>query len=138
MPQSTERLTPQLSRALSAPQDCPRREQNEAFVSETQPLTPQMFLIPPMLQEALPAQLPQLTVRGTPQLSRVETGPHVLPSRKQKTESFSGWQQLSMGPTQLPCQHTRSGPQVWPASPHGSPIKAPCGARPTSSGSGAC
>lgn len=105
VPQLMVRGTPHESSAVTGPHAFPRRVQKAAFVSVVQPKTPHTFRTPPPPQTAGSVQVPQVTVRGAPQLSSAETGSHVLPRRAQNVASSSGWQQPWFEGVQVPRQH---------------------------------
>jgi hypothetical protein len=120
-PQKYWRCTLQLSRAVTAPHDLPRRAQNEATDSGVH-VDWQVLLAP---QNAPPSQPPQLSVRGWPvQGSTSVTAPQVFPSctmRAQKTEAASGvqadWQVW-------PALHVKPGAQAPQVSVRGCPVQA--------------
>jgi hypothetical protein len=86
---TTDRLVPQLSVPVTAPQFFPIRTQNPTSVSGVHAL-PQTFGAPPPPQEAGALQVPQeATVRLVPQLSVVVTLPQVLLSLPQNAASDS-------------------------------------------------
>jgi hypothetical protein len=104
-PQSSARVTPQLSFTESGPQVRPAAPQSCVWLSATQPQT---LGVPPPPQARGAVQLaPQLTVRATPQLSAALTEPQFLPSRLQKAAS------LSLG--QAHWLAMPAPPQVWGA-----------------------
>src|SRR5207244_1908772 len=79
VPHETVRGWLQLSSAVTPPQVLPSRRQNATSVSGVH--TPTQVLLAPQLWGAV--QLPQLTMRGTPQLSVALTGPQFLSRRWQ-------------------------------------------------------
>lgn len=86
VPQLTERLCPQVSRAVWVPQVAPSREQNCTLVS------PGQLQVPPV-QVLLPLQVPQeATVRERPQLSGAVSGPQERVLRAQNAASISAVQ----------------------------------------------
>jgi hypothetical protein len=115
--ETTVRLVPQLSAAVTLPQFLPSRLQNAVFVSAEQPQT---FVA---LHVAGGVHVPQTaTVREAPQLSFAVTLPHALPSRVQKVASLSGAQVMPPLPPAPP--EPPATPPVAPSTPAAPPIPA--------------
>ncbi|MGC4119780.1 MAG: hypothetical protein QM765_35440 [Myxococcales bacterium] len=83
---------PQLSNAVTGPQTFPSRWQNATSVSGTQLTSPQTLAVPPPPQVSGAVQLPQLALRGLPQVSVPEKLTQLLPWRAQNAVSVSGRQ----------------------------------------------
>src|SRR5690606_26451793 len=85
VPQVTVRSLPQLSSPVSSPQAASCLAQKAASVSSTQELTHW-----PASQCSPSSQVPQVTVRSSPQLSSRVTSPQTAPARWQRSASDSG------------------------------------------------
>ena len=85
----TVRLAPQLSGAVLLPHCAPTRVQKMASTSGVQPHTLGTLGVAPPQLAPVPLQVPQLTVRVTPQLLVPLLLPHCAPVRVQKVGSVS-------------------------------------------------
>jgi hypothetical protein len=95
---ATDRVTPQLSWAVTPPQFFPSRVQNVASASPVQPHT--FAAPPPPHVTPVPEQVPhEGTVRFVPQLSAAVTLPQLLPSREQNAVLFSATHPQTLGET---------------------------------------